>query len=264
MAGAGKLVCCFGSTAILAMKPGVPFLLGAVMVFAMSAITQGAEDAAAKAFQDAKKYAREGDYAKALERHEWYHKNALSVSRGQYGVRLSFALTNWKRLGEKYPPALASLKAIRDEGAAAVKEGTASVDLFHDVFAINRTLGEEKATVALFKHLHANHPGLARQCSLVARGLLLAQEEDELFLHYVNDLPAYMEVEIDRHKRTVGFLKSRQEPGRESTLKRFDDEIVDTALHLIRLAEKSDPAAAARIREMTFKEIPDPRLQGKE
>lgn len=103
-------------------------------------------------------------------------------------MRLSFALSDWKRLGEKYPPALVSLKTIRDEGAAALAAGTATREIFHDVSSINREIGEDGLTVAIFKRLHSDHPELAKKCFRVAQDTLIEKGEIDLFLHYAGDL----------------------------------------------------------------------------
>src|SRR4051812_22582627 len=63
-----------------------------------------------RALEDAEKFAREGKYQQALERHIWYHENALKYDQAQFGVRLSFALSDWAELGKVYPPAKVALR----------------------------------------------------------------------------------------------------------------------------------------------------------
>ena len=48
----------------------------------------------AEAQQDRK----EGRYEVALQKHIWYHENALQLGKGQGGVRLSFVLSDWLEL----------------------------------------------------------------------------------------------------------------------------------------------------------------------
>jgi hypothetical protein len=232
------------------------------LTLVVTTVTGHSEDAAEKALNEARDFAEAGDYAKALERHEWFHKNALSIRPSYYGVRLSFALGDWKRLGEKYPPALASLKAIRDAGAAALVAGKADRAMFHDVSSINQTLEEDGSTVALLKELHAKQPALAKKCFRFAQETLLAEGEIDLFVEYAGDLSIYMQTQIDRHQDLTGHLRSRKDPSMAASIKHFDDELVETALKLIQIAtEKNDPATATKIREMTSKIIADPRLK---
>lgn len=236
--------------------------LFALIVLAATMIPSFAEDAAEKALNDARSFARSGDYANALERHEWFHKNALGIRPSYYGVRLSFALGDWKRLGEKYPPALASLKAVRDEGLVALAAGKASREIFHDVSSINRELGEDDSTVSAFKLLHTKSPELAKKCFRVAQDTLIAKGEIELFMHYAGDLSNYMKAKVEQHRSITEHMKSRNDPRMALSLKHFDDELVVTALNLIEIATKhNDSASAELIREMTFSVVADTRLK---
>jgi hypothetical protein len=53
-------------------------------------------------------------YELALQKHVWFHEESRSSS-GMAGVRLSYAISDWVELGNKYPPALSELRRIRDE-----------------------------------------------------------------------------------------------------------------------------------------------------
>src|SRR5262245_61557891 len=89
---------------------------------------------------EARELARAGRHEEALSRHLWFHDHALEHRPSLYGVRLSFALSDWVELGEAYPPARQALAAVRDRAAEAVRAGDRARELFHDVAAINRCL----------------------------------------------------------------------------------------------------------------------------
>src|SRR3954462_5851261 len=100
------------------------------------------KDDAQRALDDAKRLTDQGDYEGALAKHVWFHDNALKVRPSYYGVRLSFALSDWIKLGKKYPKALEKLKSIRDEKTAKLLAGDSNRELFHDVESINQHLNE--------------------------------------------------------------------------------------------------------------------------
>ena len=77
-----------------------------LIMIGSTTISSCAEDVAKKALDDARSYSKSGDYAKALERHEWFHKNALGIEPSYYGVRLSFALSDWMLFLRREPPTL--------------------------------------------------------------------------------------------------------------------------------------------------------------
>ena len=70
----------------------------------------------------AENWAGEGRYEDALRAHEFYHRHALEAESSPYGVRLSFALAAWARLGALHEPALKALRATRRAAATAALE----------------------------------------------------------------------------------------------------------------------------------------------
>jgi len=219
----------------------------------------GKQDEADKALDDAREFREKGEFAKALERHEWYHANALRINPAQYGVRLSFALSDWMRLGEKFPPAIASLKRIRDEGTKTLEEGKGNAALFHDVESINSKLSEEDASIALFKKLDANHPALAGKCFNMISETLMEKNEMDLFAKYVGDPKTYLAGHIETYVLTSDHI--RKGPRGEAGVLRFKNRLIDLTLTLAKLAtDKGDAALAAELKAMTHKVAPDPRV----
>jgi len=153
---------------------------------------------AQQAYDAAKRLAAAGSFAEALERFEWFHHHALEHQPSFYGVRLSFALSSWAKLGEKYPPAIESLRRIRDRDTEQVRIPGSSDHLFNDVVAINRALGENAATMNLFRDIEQAWPELAR--SRFRFMMREAFESDgELFVRYTPDLFAYGQRLVEEH-----------------------------------------------------------------
>ncbi len=123
--------------------------------------------------QEAASLAKEGQYEQALQRHLWYHHHALEFQPSQAGVRLSFALMQWMELARRYPKAKDALLEIRDQGTRVFSGGSGSFSNFVETSFINKALGEDYATVALFKTIQQHDPKLARRCyQLVADQLV--------------------------------------------------------------------------------------------
>jgi hypothetical protein len=124
--------------------------------------------------------AMNGRHEEALGHFIWFHDHALQEEPALYGVRLSFALSYWKDLGENYPKALTVLRRKRDEKARALLRGEGGRQLFHDVESINDTLGEQRKTSLLYVRLSRLRPDLARQCSGLALPAVVASENFKL------------------------------------------------------------------------------------
>lgn len=143
---------------------------------------------------EAREDARQGQYENALAKHVWYHQNAVSINGALTGVRISFALADWQRLGEKYPPALVKLKSVRDENEKQVLGEQGNWEMFMDLSAINRVLDEFEKTEHVFEQLDAKNPKLAAQVFDQAKPALLETKSYKLFMKYVDPSADYQRI----------------------------------------------------------------------
>lgn len=125
-------------------------------------------------------------YDVALAKHVWFHENALSLNPGMGGVRLSFALSDWERLGQEYPPAMDKLRGIRDALEEKAKQGEELSSGFHDLVANNRTLGEESRTADAFRSLDSLNPKAAKRAFHFVKPALVKDKAYELYVKYVD------------------------------------------------------------------------------
>jgi hypothetical protein len=129
-----------------------------------------------------------GQYEAALAKHVWLHYESLNANDAFTGVRLSFALEQWRKLADLYPPAMDVLLRVRNEAAAAARhptEASSTFESFQDLGAINSHLGEDAQTVEAFKHLDADHPASAERVYDVARDVLVEAKEYTLCGKYI-------------------------------------------------------------------------------
>jgi tetratricopeptide (TPR) repeat protein len=137
-----------------------------------------------KILREADEDARRGKYEAALKKYQWFHRNALDIEPALAGVRLSFALSAWRRLGGAYPPALAALTETRDAALESFKRERRE-GAFADFVAINRTLGEDSRTAEAFVLLDKEDPEMARQVFGRARPALIKAKEYSLCGKYL-------------------------------------------------------------------------------
>lgn len=125
-------------------------------------------------------------YEIALAKHVWFHENAVKINRALSGVRLSFALSDWKSLGQDYPPALEKLRQVRNRLAAQANEGIDIGRGFCDLAAINSKLDEESKTTDAFEILDVKNPEAARRAFYCAKPALIKEKKYALFVKYVD------------------------------------------------------------------------------
>lgn len=164
--------------------------------------------------EDMQKYLREtvritkeGNYEEALEKHVWFHDHALEHQSSMTGVRLSFALSYWTDLGEKYPPALEKLKEIRDAKEDLIKQGEGSFELFHDVSSINRELGEEERSLDLFKAVEATESEQTNRLWIIIKDTAFKYKDYELVNRYIEDVGQEYRNTYSDYLRDFGMFK---------------------------------------------------------
>lgn len=121
-----------------------------------------------------------GRYEEALREHIWFHDHALEEQPSLYGVRLSYALSDWVELANLYPPALVALQTIRDEKSDRLDRGDGDRRLFHDVRAINEQLDQQGLTYELFVRLQETNPALAEKCADLAMAAIVQSKNFDL------------------------------------------------------------------------------------
>ena len=146
---------------------------------------------------------RAGRFSIALEKHVWYHANALKYAPAQYGVRLSYALGYWYELANQYPPALAAFIAHRDNAVRGALEeaGQTAYEFFHDAAKFNNELEDYTSTSQLFLKLGIQEPEFARTVYKLAQDSLIQTGNIETCDHYLDAELATSRL-IDSFRRT--------------------------------------------------------------
>lgn len=211
---------------------------------------------------DTQALVREGKHKEALDRFVWFHDHALEHRPAMYGVRLSFAMTYWKQLGDVYPPAITAMKKIRDDKTALIAKGKGDRSLFHDVTALNRTLEEDGKTVDLFRKLDQEQHDMAKQCWSIAKGVIIKAKAYDLAGMYIGigDLVG----EFGKVKATFDRTKAMYEDENIGEhLKSFNENnFVNETLLLIDVAlALKDVEAAKEIQSEALMILDDDRLR---
>lgn len=206
-----------------------------------------------KVLNEAQTLASQGKYEEALEKHLWFHENALKHDPAMSGVRRSFALSYWVELGHKYPKAREALVAIRDKNTEAIREGRGFVDLFHDVASINGYLEEEEKTVELFKTLDEKHHRLAERCYIVAEKDLAARREYTLCASYIPDASERFDRIKEMRERQLSMAKDERLRMKEYAEKSFV-EVTCRLIEILVGAGRKEDAESVRERALAMRD----------
>ncbi len=233
--------------------------LKTMIVAMLASLSVHAEDMR-KYTRDTQALVKQGKYQEALERHLWYHDHALEHDCGQRGVRLSFALSYWKQLGDKYPPALEAMKKVRDDKTALLEGGNGSYDLFVDVHALNRVLEEDSKTVELFRKLDQEQSALAVKCWDIVDEQIIKEKAYDLARKYMkNYVSEFEKIEAEYTKLIPMYGINNSGDG----IKKINEKkFVDASVLLIDLAlSLGDVTEAKEIQKKALAVLDDPRLR---
>jgi len=208
----------------------------------------------------ARRLADDGKYEEALQEHISFHDNILTTQPSMYGVRLSFALSEWVELGQKYPKALAALKDVRDKKTVRLAGGETNRDLFHDVASINDHLSEQDKTVALFRKIVTTNPTFARDVYDVAEEALVQKREFALAREYMGDPGRILDRAKTNYERSMAWAK-RQTQKRASE-EAFRNIFTDDVVRLILILKNTgDEASARKIQAEALQVVADDKIK---
>ncbi|MBK8040264.1 MAG: hypothetical protein IPK22_24495 [Verrucomicrobiaceae bacterium] len=211
-----------------------------------------------KYLKETQEMVRAGKHEEALKRFVWFHEHALEYEPAMSGVRRSFALGFWKKLGEAYPPALEAMIAIRDADEQLLREGKGSSSLFHDLFALNSTLEEEKKTLELFEVIQAVDPQKAKTYWIIVKHMVLALKRYDLAKLFIPDA----EAEFDRVKSRFVALYDRSKTGAEKVRDFLEGHFVQEVRDLVEFAlATGNREVALTIRDKALTVLDDDRLR---
>jgi len=169
--------------------------------------------------------AHEGRFAEALSEYIWFHEHALEEQPSLSGVRLSFALGYWLELAGQYPPARAALQSIRNEKTKRLEQGEEDWELFNDVTAINRELGNDEATYDLFSSISNTNPAFAARCAGVATPAIVKAFDFKLARSFISNPEKAVEQLASR------FIQGIERANRSSTPEKKAD-ITDVEIRI--------------------------------
>jgi tetratricopeptide (TPR) repeat protein len=237
------------------------------------------------ALQKARTLYENGRYADSLQCYLELHTQARTSPNSPL---LKIALPSWIGLGEKYPKAKQALVDIRDQDTRELSQGRGALQLFREVADINDALGNNAATVELFKRIRRDRPSLAHEGYLFVEPVLVRcgnyqlcldcignpETRFKLYCYTFKQLQAFHQGVSERFTNTTRKEEFRQLPGRppiqpyqpanlgEIGLKHTRDSYADEVCRLIEiLVGTGHHEEAERIRDQAVAVLDHPRLK---
>ncbi len=232
------------------------WLATVVLVAASSAMAEDMQ----QYLNETQQMVRHGKYEQALERFQWFHEHAIEHDPGMSEIRLSFALSYWKSLGDAYPPARAALVETRDRTANRFADAP-SFSVAQELVALNRTLDEGAKNLELFHSLDRNNAVAAQQCWILFKDAVIAAKQYDLAHKYVGDAQSAFVKMKAMYDLTTTLYKKQPDGGKLLT-QWNEKHFVDESLQLIEVELAVNEAdTAQKIQQQALGVIDDARLR---
>ncbi|MEP4079799.1 hypothetical protein [Haloferula sp.] len=232
----------------------------AICILLLASLSATAEDMRAYR-RETQTLVQRGQYREALERMVWFHHHALEQDPTVYGTRLTTALDAWKRLASYYGPAKQALTRTRDRSEERLLERGGSRQIFNDLVAINRALGEAGKSLEIFQKLHDDHPQAALRYWNLIKDDVLVQMDVDLADEYVTD-PMIEFVKIKKsHERSAKLAANR--PNSDPEILRHHQELFVTKSRTLAgvAAKRDDSDTTVEIQQTALNQIDEPALR---
>jgi len=172
--------------------------------------------------------AQKGKDAEALAEYLWCFDHGLEAKPAFVGVRLSFLLMDINNLAEHYPPARQALEARRDERQAKVAAGSTDAHTIQDLVSLNKTLGQEEKSLALFDQLPAGSKTRSLVSSLLTDQFLESKRYADV-LHGTDGKSAFNKA-VEQFNMTLDSM-GKDSPVRKQVEENFREFTVMAGAH---------------------------------
>jgi hypothetical protein len=187
------------------------------------------------------------DHTTALLHYERFFDRALQdqgENNNYYGVRLSYCLDEWVRLGKKYPLALQRLDVKASEALAAF-EATREPGKFHDFRSIRDHLGQRDEVMAQFIAYHHSDAELASVALHYMWNRLVETKRWDICACYLKDADAKYSRALNRFVQAMAVCLSDPSLGGDDFAEQIKGWYIRDAGNLLAALRNSEYAEAA-------------------
>ena len=162
---------------------------------------------------EARRAFKSKEYAVALDKYNYFFDHALDHDPSAlYGVRLSYCLDEWAKLGEEFPEAKVSLERKKEQALELLKE-TKEPERFHDYIAICKYLNCSEQAITKFIELHELDKNLAKVIVRFIWNQLMDKELWHICIIYLDDYLKKYESCLIKFDQAMGICKSDESLG---------------------------------------------------
>ncbi|MBC3908104.1 hypothetical protein [Undibacterium umbellatum] len=185
------------------------------------------------------------EYESSLVSYEWFFDHALDEDQATlYGVRLSFCLFEWARLGQEYEPARIRLEQKFEHSILALEQSRNPV-YFHDYAAIGACLNQQETVLEKFIGYHQADPKLAKEIVHFIWDELVSSPHIAVCATYIDDALAFYEDKLEKHDETLKICATMPELSNDDFMQGMWDRFIKDVTNIIKVLRATGRAEEA-------------------
>lgn len=155
------------------------------------------------------------DFETSLEKYEWFFDHALDEDKASYyGVRLSYCLIEWSKLGAQYPKAAERL-ATKCVERKLLFEKTKDPEYFHDYVVISKYLNQTTKALDTFMTWHKSDQNSASLIVGFVWESLIDSKAWDVCGAYIENSDEFYERAINKYVQAMSVFLENPEFGGE-------------------------------------------------
>lgn len=103
---------------------------------------------------NARQQVKNGAYSEALKNYVWFFKNSIEIEPAMFGVKHSYCVDEWRKLGEIYEPALLTYREELLNRQEKLLNGSESWELFMEFDTLCQYDGKKNEVIKVFMLFH--------------------------------------------------------------------------------------------------------------
>ena len=186
-----------------------------------------------------------GNYSESLRLYEYFFDQTFDDESGSfYGVRLSYCLSEWARLGRHYPDAKVRLEQKAEE-SLGLFDKTQHPERFHDYLSIHKYLKSSPLALQAFLDRHKKNPALAATIVSFIWDKLISEGQWSICSHYVTDSKAAYGLALDKYDEATSVSLENPQFGGEEFNQQIRGWYIRDVTNLLLVLLNSDREAEA-------------------
>lgn len=187
---------------------------------------------------EARSHVKNKEYAEALKDYVWFFENAERIKKSMAGVRLSYCINEWRKLGNIYEPALIKYREELTKRKERLINGEANWELFWEFKSLSKYDNKDNDVIDIFMSFHngKNKKFAAKIFDPIKKDLAILGFFD-ICNEYTKNPILLADQIIDDYRMRLEMAKKRKD---DLMIAHLENNFIDESRYLLTVLKKNN------------------------